>query len=123
MCSSMCSFYVLFLCAIFMCSFYTLFLFSLFSRSFCALFFVLFLCDLFMSPFYALFFMGSFNCACTKSINAHKQISQMTKKSRLSDHRARFLEEKISTDIICHLPVEDCPLELSVQPSVYALHP
>ena len=34
-------------------------------------------------------------------------MEDVLKKLGLSDHRARFLEEKTSTHIVCHLSIED----------------
>ena len=61
-------------------------------------------------------------------------MDDVLKKLGLSDHRARFIEEKISTDIVCYLSIEDflklgltdrnaiMSLRIECQPSVYALH-
>ena len=38
---------------------------------------------------------------------ADNKMNDHLKKLDLSDHRARFVEEKISTDIICYLSIED----------------
>ena len=111
-----------FLCALFMRSFYVLF--------YCALciysFYVLFLCALFMRSFYSAFLCAVFMCYlmcsfhkrlrilhmrekyyCTKTNIADNKIDGVLKKLGLSDHRARFVEEKISTDIVCYLSIED----------------
>ena len=116
------SFYVLFLCALFMrsfmCSFYALSLCALFMLSFCALFvFTLFMCS-----FYALFSCAILMCFfrkrlailrthrkyyCTKTNTAANKMDDVLKKLGLSDRRARLVEEKISTDIVCYLSIED----------------
>ena len=62
------------------------------------------------------------------------KMENVLKKLGLFDHRARFLEEKISTDIVSYWYLQkiflnldqrivmlSCSLELSVQPLVYAL--
>ena len=116
------SFYVLFLCALFMrsfmCSFYALCLCALFMLSFCALFvFTLFMCS-----FYALFSCAILMCSfrkrlailcthrkyyCTKTNTAANKMDDVLKKLGLSDRRARLVEEKISTEIVCYLSIED----------------
>ena len=102
--------YSLFLCALFMRSFYALFAFALLMRSF----YVLFLCALFMRSFYVLFLCAVLMCSfhkrqvilhmhkkyyCTKTNMADNKMNDVLKKLGLSDHRAKFVEEKISTDI------------------------
>ena len=37
----------------------------------------------------------------------NNKMDDVLKKLRLSHHRARFVEEKISTDIVCNLSIED----------------
>ena len=61
-------------------------------------------------------------------------MNDVLKKLGLSDHRTKFVEEKILTDIVFYLSIEDflklgladrnttCHLESNVQLSVYALH-
>ena len=44
---------------------------------------------------------------CTKTNIADNKIDGVLKKLGPSDHRARFVEEKISTDIVCYLSIED----------------
>ena len=104
--SFMRSFYVLFLWALFMCSFYVLFLCALFM---CSLY-ALFLCALFMRSFYALSSCAILMCFfhkrlailrmhkkyyCTKTNMADNKMDNFLKKLGLSDHSARFVEEKI----------------------------
>ena len=116
------SLYSLFLCALSMRSFYALFLCTLFMRCLYLLFvFALFMCfsmRSLYSPFYALFscaiFMSSFHKRlailrmhkkyyCTQTNMAHDKMGNIPKKLGLPDHRARFVEEKISTDIVIYL--------------------
>ena len=116
------SFYVLFLCAFFMGSFYALFLCTLFMRCLYLFFLCAFLCALFTHLFYALFscaiFMSSFHKRlailrmhkkyyCTQINMAHDKMGNILKKLGLPDHRARFVEEKISTDIVCYLSMKE----------------
>ena len=131
----MCSFYMFFLCALCIRSFYVLFLCALFMRSFyvlvlCAvcicslylLFLCAFLCARYTHLFYALFscaiFMSSFHKRlailrmhkkyyCTQTNMAHDKMGNIPKKLGLPDHRARFVEEKISTDIVCYISMEE----------------
>ena len=126
----MCSVYVLFYCALCIRSLYALFLCALCIRSFCALF----LCALFMHSFYALFVFTLFTCFfyvlflctilmcsfhkrlailrmhkkyhCTKTNMADNKMNDVLKKLGLSHHRARLVEEKISTNIVCYLSIE-----------------
>ena len=106
----MCSLYSLFLCALFMCSFYALFLYAIFMHSFYALFVL----TLFICSFYALFSCAILMCSfhkrlailrmhkkhyCAKANMADNKTDDVLKKLRLSHHRARFVEEKISIDI------------------------
>ena len=88
----MCSFYVLFLCALFMRSFY-----ELFSCAILMCFFHKRLAILRMHNKYY----------CTKTNMADNKMDNFLKKLGLSDHSARFVEEKISTDIVCYLSIED----------------
>ena len=44
---------------------------------------------------------------CTKANMADHKIDVVLKKLGLSDHRINFVEEKISTDIVCYLSLED----------------
>ena len=44
---------------------------------------------------------------CTKTNIADHKIDVVLKKLGLSDHRINFVEEKISTDIVCYLSLED----------------
>ena len=112
------SFYALFLHTLSLCSLYSLFLCTLFMCSFYALF----LCTLFVWPFYVLFSCAILMCSfhkrltilrmhrkyyCTKTNMADKKMYNVLKKLGLSDRRARFFEEKISTDIVCYLSIED----------------
>ena len=60
-------------------------------------------------------------------------MGKVLNKLGLSDHRVRFVEKNISTDIVCYLSIENflklgltdrnaiMSLELNVQPSAYAL--
>ena len=108
------SFYALFVFVLFMCSFHVLFLCALFVRSL----YVLFLCALFMCSFYALFLCALLMCcfnvllykrqvilhmhkkySCTKTNMADNKMNDFLKKLGPFDHRAKFVEEKISTDI------------------------
>ena len=106
-------FYTLFLCAFFMPSFIVLFVFALYMRSF----YVLFVFTLFMCSFYALFSCVILMCSfhkCLAILRIHKKYyytknnvadnktDDVLKKLGPSDHRARFVEEKISTDIVCY---------------------
>ena len=105
MCSFYAFFYVLFLCALFMLSFYVLFVFTLFMCSFYALF----SCAILMCSFHK---RMAILCThrkyyCTKTNTAANKMDDVLKKLGLSDHRARFIEEKISTDIVCYLSIED----------------
>ena len=43
---------------------------------------------------------------CTKANVADNKMNDVLKKLGLSDHRAKFVEEKISTDIVCYLSTE-----------------
>ena len=43
----------------------------------------------------------------TQTNMAHDNMDDVLKKLDLSNHRARFAEEKISTDIVCYLFIED----------------
>ena len=43
----------------------------------------------------------------TKTNVADNKMNDVLKKLGLSDHRAKFVEEKISTDIVCYLSRED----------------
>ena len=43
----------------------------------------------------------------TQTSMAHDNMDDVLKKLDLSNHRARFVEEKISTDIVCYLSIED----------------
>ena len=99
------SFYVLFLCALFMYSFYALFLCALFMRSFCALS----SCAILMCFFHkrlAILRMHK-KYYCTKTNMADNKMDNFLKKLGLSDDSARFVEEKISTDVVCYLSIED----------------
>ena len=114
----MCSFVVLFVFALYMRSFYVLFVFAHFVRSFYALFvFTLFMCF-----FYVLFSCTTLMCSfhkrlailrmhkkyhCTKTNMADNKMNDVLKKLGLSHHRARLVEEKISTNIVCYLSIED----------------
>ena len=44
---------------------------------------------------------------CTKTNMADNKMDDVLKKLDLSDYRARFVEENISTDIVCYLSIED----------------
>ena len=44
---------------------------------------------------------------CTQTNMADDKIYDVLKKLGLSDRRARFVEEKMSADIICYLSIED----------------
>ena len=95
------SFYVLFLCALFMHSFYALFVFTLFMCSF----YVLFSCTILMCSFHkrlAILRMHK-KYHCTKTNMADNKMNDVLKKLGLSDHRAKFVEEKISIDIVIYL--------------------
>ena len=126
----LCSLYSLFICALFMCSLYSLILCALFM----CFFYALFLCALFMHSFYALFVFTLFMCSfyvlfsctilmcsfhkrlailrmhkkyhCTKTNMADNKMNDVLKKLGLSHHRARLVEEKISTNIVCYLSIE-----------------
>ena len=98
------SFYVLFLCALFMHSFYALFVFTLFMCSF----YVLFSCTILMCSFHkrlAILRMHK-KYHCTKTNMADNKMNDVLKKLGLSHHRARLVEEKISTNIVCYLSIE-----------------
>ena len=113
----MCSFIVLFVFALYMRSFYVLFVFAHFVRSFYALFvFTLFMCF-----FYVLFSCTILMCSfhkrlailrmhkkyhCSKTNMADNKMNDVLKKLGLSHHRARLVEEKISTNIVCYLSIE-----------------
>ena len=90
---------------------------NLVMRSLCA-----FLCALFMCSFYALFSWAILMCSfhkslailhmhkkyyCKKTNMADNKMDDVLKMLGPSDHRARFVEEKISTDIACYLSIED----------------
>ena len=82
------SFYALFSCALFMCSFYALFL-----------------CALLMCCFNVLLYKRQVilhmhkKYSCTKTNMADNKMNDFLKKLGPFDHRAKFVEEKISTDI------------------------
>ena len=98
------SFYALFLCALFMHSFYALFVFTLFMCSF----YVLFSCTILMCSFHkrlAILRMHK-KYQCTKTNMADNKMNDVLKKLGLSHHRARLVEEKISTNIVCYLSIE-----------------
>ena len=110
--------YALFLCALFVRSFYVHFYCALWIRSLYALFVFAF----FMCPFYALFlctiFMCTFHrrleilrmhkkCYCAKTNMPDNKMGEVLKRLGVSDHRARFVEEKISTDTVCYLSIKD----------------
>ena len=124
------SLYSLFLCALFICCFYALFVFPLVMCYFnvlflCALFmrslYSLFSCALFMCSFYALFvfafFMRYFHMLailrmhrkyyCIQTNMTDDKMDDVLKKLGLSDHRTTSFEEKMSTDIVCYLSIED----------------
>ena len=99
-------------------SFYVLFVFALFMRSF----YVLFSCALFMYAFYVLFLCAVSVCSfhkrqvilhmnkkyyCTKTNMQDNKMNDVLKKLGLSDHRTKFVEEKILTDIVFYLSIED----------------
>ena len=86
-------------------SLYALFVFALFMRSF----YVLFLCAVLMRSFHkhqVILHMHK-KYYCTKANMANNKMNDVLKKLDLSDHRAKFVEEKISTDIVCYLSIED----------------
>ena len=85
-------------------------------------FYALILCALCIHSFYALFSCAILMCSfhkrlvilrihkkyyCTKTNIADKKMDDVLKTLGLSHHRARFVEEKISTDIVCYLSIED----------------
>ena len=157
----MCSFYLLLYCALCIRSFYALFLCTLFMHLFMRYLYSLFLCPLFMHSFYVLFlcaifirlFSALFSWAilmcsfhkrlailrmhkkyyCIQTSIADNKMGKVLNKLGLSDHRVRFVEKNISTDIVCYLSIENflklgltdrnaiMSLELNVQPSAYAL--
>ena len=105
----MCSLYSLFISALFMCSF-------LCALLLCSLY-LLFICALFMCSLYSLFSCAILMCSfhkCQAILRIHKKYyytknniadnktDDILKKLGPSDHRARFVEEKISTDIVCY---------------------
>ena len=86
-------------------SLYALFVFALFMRSF----YVLFLCAVLMRSFHkhqVILHMHK-KYYCTKANMANNKMNDVLKKLDLSNHRAKFVEEKISTDIVCYLSIED----------------
>ena len=97
-CYSLFSFhYSLFLCDVFMCSFYALFLYALFMRSL----YVIFLYAVLMCSFHkrqVILHMHK-KYYCTKTNMADNKMNDVLKKLGPFDHRAKFVEEKISTDI------------------------
>ena len=88
--------YSLFLGALFRRSFYVLFVFALFMGSFCAHF----LCDVLMCSFHKRLVILHMHKKyySTKTNMADNKMNDVLKKLGLSDHRAKFVEEKISTD-------------------------
>ena len=99
------SFYALFLCALFMHSFYALFVFTTFMCSF----YEFFSCAILMCSFHkrlAILPMHKKHY-CVKTNMADSKMYDVRKKLGLSHHRARFAEEKISSDMVCYLSVED----------------
>ena len=98
------SLYSLFVCALLMCSFYALFVFALFMCSF----YVLFLCAVLMCSFHKrqVILRMHKKYYCTKINMADNKMNDVLKKLGLSDRRARFVEEKISTDIVCYLSID-----------------
>ena len=105
--------YALFLCSVFIRSFYVLFLCPLLL---CSLY-LLFICALFICSLYSLFSCAILMCSfhkCLAILRIHKKYyytknniadnktDDVLKKLGPSDHRARFVEEKISTDIVCY---------------------
>ena len=82
-------------------SLYALFVFALFMRSF----YVLFLCAVLMCSFHkrqVILHMHK-KYYCTKTNMADNKMNDVLKKLGLSDHRAKFVEEKISIDIVIYL--------------------
>ena len=71
-------------------------------------FYVLFLCAVLMLSFHkhqVILHMHK-KYYCTKTNMADNKMNDVLKLD-LSDHRAKFVEEKISTDIVCYLSIED----------------
>ena len=99
------SFYALLLCALFMHSFYALFLFTFFM----CYFYALFSCAILICSFHKRLAILRMNRKyyCTKTNMGNNKMDDVLKKLKLSHHRARFVEEKISTDIVCYLSIED----------------
>ena len=88
-----------------MCSFYVLFLCALCVR----LLYAHFSCDILMCSFHkrlAILRMHR-KYYCTQTNMADDKMDGVLNKLGLSDYRARFVEEKISTDIVCYLSIED----------------
>ena len=86
-------------------SLYALFVFALFMRSF----YVLFLCAVLMCSFHkrqVILHMHK-KYYCTKTNMADNKMNDVLKKLGLSDHRTKFVEEKILTDIVFYLSIED----------------
>ena len=116
----MCYLYALFLCALLMCSLHSLYL--------CALL----MCS-FYTPFSYALLMCSFHKRlailrmhkkhyCKQTNMADNKMEEVLKKLGLSDHRARFIEKRISTDIVCHLSIEDfLKLELTDRNAIMSL--
>ena len=90
-------FYALFLCALFMRSFYMLFLCAVFMRSFYVIFLYAFLMCSFHKCQVILHMHKKYYC--TKTNMADNKMNDVLKKLGPFDHRAKFVEEKISTDI------------------------
>ena len=44
---------------------------------------------------------------CAQAYMTENKMGNVLKKLALSDHRARFVKKKISTDIVCYLSIED----------------
>ena len=103
------SFCALFLCALCICSFHVLFLCTLFMRSLYSLFYALFSYAIFMCSFHKSLEILRMHKKyyCTQTNMADDKMDDVLKKLGLSDHRARFVEKKISTDIVCYLSIED----------------
>ena len=130
-------FYVLFWCSLCIRFLHLLFLCALFIRSFyvlhlCAIFHVLFLCTLCIRLLHALFSCAILMCFynerlavlrmywkyyCIQTNMENYKMDHVLKKLCLSAHRVKIVEEKILTNIVCYLSVEDFLSQAQIWPA------
>ena len=109
--------------ALFMRSLYSLFSCALCCGSFYALLYVLFLCAVLMCSFHKrqVILLMYKKYYCTKANMTDNKMNDVLKKLGLADYRAKFVEEKISTDIVCYLFIDFLTLGLADRNAIMSL--